>query len=77
MYIKVILVLIAMEKEARPFIDALNLIEEVNTSFRPCKIFKGSVKDASIIVATNGIDVRHVIESVGIHQFFQLLSLNI
>ena len=64
MSINTILVLIAMEKEARPFIDGLSLVEDKTVGLVPCKTFKGSVNNTVVIVVTNGIDVRHMIDNV-------------
>jgi hypothetical protein len=62
--IKVVLVLIAMEAEAKPFIEKLNLVEQP-LNLGPCMSYKGVVGDLTVVCVTNGKDVRHSVDNVG------------
>lgn len=49
------LVLIAMQAEAQPFIDKFQLVAETSVKFSgPSKFFRGKVGKMTVIVVTNG-----------------------
>lgn len=62
--IKVVLVLIAMEAEAKPFIEKLGLVDQANI-VGPCMSYKGKVGDLEVVCVTNGKDIRHSVDNVG------------
>jgi len=62
--IKVVLVLIAMEAEAKPFIEKLGLAEQ-SLNLGPCMSYKGDVGDLTVVCVTNGKDIRHSVDNVG------------
>ena len=62
--IKVVLVLIAMEAEAKPFIEALGLIEVSTMGQVPCRAFKGTVGHLTVVCVRNGNDIRHSVDNV-------------
>lgn len=65
-FITNILVVIAMEAEARPLIDNLKLKKlPPLDSTAPCELFSGEYKGCVIHVVTNGKDLRFGVDNVG------------
>lgn len=62
--IRVILVLIAMEAEAKPFIESLQLVEET-IEMGVCRAYKGIVGNLTIVAVIHGKDIRHAVDNVG------------
>ncbi|KAK3288813.1 hypothetical protein CYMTET_3724 [Cymbomonas tetramitiformis] len=66
--IQEILIIIAMEAEAMPFIEHLKLEKAEPTKLPaqlPCTAYAGKVGDLKITVVTNGKDRTHGVDSVG------------
>ena len=65
--IKTVLVLIAMQAEAQPFIDKFQLVEETGGKFSgPSKAFKGKAGSMTVIVVTNGMCPTYSCDNVSI-----------
>jgi len=61
-----VLVLIAMEAEARPLLDALQLSKLPSTvPFAAFEIYQGEYKGKTVTVVTNGKDTRFNVDNVG------------
>lgn len=64
--IKRVLVLIAMEAEARPLLDSLQLAKvAVNVPFAVFEVYQGDYKGTLLTVVTNGKDTRFNVDNVG------------
>ena len=55
----------AMEAEARPIIAALGAVETDGAPPLPAKFFVARVRDRDVVVAINGKDPRHHVDSIG------------
>ena len=55
----------AMEAEARPIIAALGAVETDCAPPLPAKFFVARVLDCEVVVAINGRDPRHDVDSIG------------
>lgn len=61
-----VLILIAMEAEARPLLDALQLSEcDVKVPYAQFRVFSGDYKGQHVSVVINGKDARFKVDSVG------------
>ncbi len=61
-----ILLIIAMEAEAKPLLEALNLQRiPLTTPFVPAVAYQGVYSNCKISVVTNGIDGQHKVDNVG------------
>jgi hypothetical protein len=61
-----ILILVAMEAEAQPLLDALQLSKvPAKVPFAPFQVFSGSYKGHHVTVVTNGKDARFKVDNVG------------
>lgn len=61
-----VLVLIAMEAEAKPFIKALDLLPfSLVTPNLPCVAYQGVYHNCKVTVVTNGVCVVHNVDNVG------------
>lgn len=61
-----VLVIIAMEAEARPLLDSLKLEQvDVKVSFAPFLVYRGPYNDGFITVVTNGKCDRFKVDKVG------------
>jgi hypothetical protein len=61
-----ILILVAMEAEAQPLLDALQLSKvPAKVPFAPFQVFAGSYKGHHVTVVTNGKDARFKVDNVG------------
>ncbi len=61
-----VLVLIAMEAEARPLLDALQLTKlPMNVPFAAFELYQGEYKGKILSVVTNGKDARFNVDNVG------------
>ena len=61
-----VLVLIAMEAEAKPLLDSLHLVkQDVKVPFAPFHVFTGEYKGKQLTVVTNGKDSRFNVDNVG------------
>jgi hypothetical protein len=61
-----VLIIIAMEAEARPFLQALNL-EKINlkTANVPSVAYQGVYNNCKVTVVTNGVCKEHKVDNVG------------
>lgn len=55
----------AMEAEARPIIEALGAVETDGAPPLPARFFVAHVRDREVVVAINGRDPRHDVDSIG------------
>ena len=63
--IRTVLVLIAMEAEAQPFIEKMHLIEQPSLPLTgPCKAFMANVGNLTVIAVTNGKCSRYSVDNV-------------
>lgn len=61
-----ILILIAMEAEAKPLLDTLKLnLLSTDIPNAPFHLYQGIYKSKQITVVTNGKDKRHNVDNVG------------
>ena len=55
----------AMEAEARPILDTLGAVETDGSPPLPARFFTARVEDCDVVVAVNGKDARHGVDSIG------------
>ena len=63
---KSIVIMFAMEAEARPLLDSLHLEKvECAVPFAPCHMFKGIYHGTNVSIVTNGKDTANGVDNVG------------
>ncbi len=64
--IKHVVLLIAMEAEGKPLIEALGLHKiDLENKISPCIIYQGEYHNGTLSVVLNGKDKRYEVDSVG------------